>query len=166
MELLNNFYEKYVKGTAYKVAVVNRRIFLCNLTNAVCKGIGVNKKTKKVYITSRAVKHLFDKKPAEEFLFLIDNLHKVVKYPDKIYKNQPGKRGEHCLVKKVGNINYLCSIEIISSSERNQEIQIATVFRLRDDNYIKKYTLLWSWGYDIPHRSALDTPKGTTHAPQ
>ena len=70
------------------------------------------------------------------------------------------------MVKKVGNINYLCSIEIISSSERNQEIQIATVFRLRDDNYIKKYTLLWSWGYDIPHRSALDTPKGTTHAPQ
>ena len=166
MELLNKFFEKYVKGTTEKAAVVNRKIFLCNLTNAVCVGIGINKKTKKVYITSRAVKHLFDKKPAEEFLFLMENLHKVVKYPDKIYKNRPEKRGEHCLVKRIGDVNYLCSIEIISSSEHNQEIQIATVFRLRDDNYIKKYTLLWSWGVDIPHRSALDTPKGTTCAPQ
>lgn len=166
MELLHRFFEKYVKGTSEKAAVVNRKIFLCNLTNAVCVGIKINKKTKKVYITSRAVKHLFDKKPAEEFLFLIENLHKVVKYPDKIYRNKPGKRGEYCLVKRIGSINYLCSIEIILSGECNQEIQIATAFRLRDDNYTKKYTFLWSWGVDIPHRNALDTPKGTTHAPQ
>ena len=166
MELLNKFFDQYIKGTVEKAAVVNRKIFLCNLTNAVCVGIGVNKKTKKVYITSRAVKHLFDKKPAEEFFFLIENLHKVVKYPDKIYKNKPGKRGENCLVKRIGDVNYLCSIEIISSSEYDQEIQIATAFRLRDDNYIKKYTLLWSWGVDIPHRGALDTSKRTTRAPQ
>ena len=165
-KVLNKFFEKYIKGTVEKATVVNRKIFLCNLTNAVCTGIKINKKTKKVYITTRAVKHLFDKKPAEEFLFLIENLHKVVKYPDKIYKNKPGKRGEHCLVKKIGNVSYLCSIEIILSSEHNQEIQIATVFRLRDDSYIKKYTLLWSWGDDIPHRSALDTLKGTTRTPQ
>ena len=164
--VLNKFFEKYVKGTDYKATVANRRIFLCHLTNAVCRGIGVNKKIKKVYVTSRCVKHLFDKKPAEEFLFLIDNLYKVVKYPDKIYVNKPGKRGEHCLIKRIGDVNYLCSIEIISSSEHYQEIQIATVFRLRDNNYIKKYTLLWSWGDGVPHRSALDTPKGTTHAPQ
>lgn len=165
-KVLNKFFEKYVKGTDYKANVINRRMFLCHLTNAVCRGIGVNKKARKVYVTSRCIKHLFDKKPAEEFLFLIDNLHKVVKYPDKIYKNKPGKRGEHCLVKKMDNVNYLCSIEIISSSEYVQEIQVATVFRLRDNNYIKKYTLLWSWGDGVPHRSALDTPKGTTRAPQ
>ncbi|KPJ55884.1 hypothetical protein AMJ49_06155, partial [Parcubacteria bacterium DG_74_2] len=144
-KVLNKFFEKYIKGTAYKSAVVNSKIFLCHLTNAVCLGIGINKESKKVYITSRAVKHLFDKKLAEEFLFLIDNLHKVVKYPDKIYRNRPGKRGEYCLVKRIGDANYLCSIEITASNEDYKEIQIATAFRLRDDDYIKKYALLWSW---------------------
>jgi len=38
-----------------------------------------------------------------------------------------------------------------------EEIQIATAFRLRDSDYIKKYTLLWSWEDGTPHRSALDT---------
>lgn len=150
-EILQDFFEKYIKGTPEKAMVVDCKIFLCCLTNAVCLGIGVDKIIGKVYITSRALKHLFDKKPAEEFFFLIDNLHKIVKYPDKIYKNKTSKRGGYCLVKKIVDSNYLCSIEIV------EEIEIATAFRLRDNDYIKKYTLLWSWEDGTPHRSALDT---------
>jgi len=174
-EILQEFFEKYIKGSPEKAVVADCKIFLCRLTNAVCLGIGVDKIVGRVYVTSRALKHLFDKKPAEEFFFLIDNLRKIVKYPDQIYKNKTSKRGEYCLVKMIGGSDYFCSIEIVkfppavfglselgtSKYDENgetEEIQIATAFRLRDNNYIKTYTLLWSWENGVLHRSALDTP--------
>lgn len=169
--ILRGFFKKYIENTAEKAEVVNRKIFLCHLTKAVTSGVGIDHSIKKVYITSRCLKHLFDHKPAEEFLFIINHLHKVVKYPDQIYKNKNGKRGDFCLIKNIGNEKYFCSIEIISINkdeeiEEVKEVQIATAFRLRNDKYIKNYTLLWNWGNGNPHRSALDTPKGSTNAPQ
>ena len=38
-------------------------------------------------------KYLYDKKPAEEFDFIIDNLHQIVIYPDNIYKNKRPQTG-------------------------------------------------------------------------
>ena len=181
---LKEFFKKYIEGTPEKALVADRKIFLCCLTKAVMKGVDINYSVKNVYITSMCIKHLFDKKPAEEFLFIINHLHKMVKYPDKIYKNKTGKRGAFCLVKKIGNEDYLCSIEIVKippavfgeavlgiseygAEKEREEIQIATAFRLRDDKYTKNYTLLWDWGNGNPHRSALDAPvKGSTNAPQ
>jgi len=147
-EILKDFFEKHIKGTPYKAIVIDYKIFLCKLTNAVCSGVGIEDSNWKVYITSRALKHLFDKKPAEEFFFLIDNLRKIVKYPDKVYENKTSKRGEYCLIKRISNFDYLCSIEVMKSPLA--EIQIATAFRLRDNDYIKKYTLLWSWEDGAP----------------
>lgn len=163
--------------------VADRKIFLCYLTKAVLHGISITNNSGGVYATSQCLKHLFDKKPAEEFFFIIDNLHKVVKYPDKIYRNRDGKRGEFCLIKRIGDFEYLCSIEIVklSSATINQslpglsnfqrggdieEIQIATAFRLRDEDYIKKYTHLWSWEGDNLHRNVFDALKGSTNVPQ
>lgn len=175
---LRKFFKKYIENTAEKTEVADHKICLCGLTKAVMEGINIDHPIKKnVYITTKCLKHLFDKKPAEEFFFIVNHLHKVVKYPDKIYKNKNGKRGEFCLMKEIENEKYLCSIEIVSivfiSKEKEveereiKEIQIATAFRLRDEKYIKNYTLLWDWGNGNPHRSALDTPvKESTNAPQ
>lgn len=180
---LKEFFKKYIEGTPEKAIVADRKIFLCCLTKAVMKGVNINYSAKNVYVTSRCIKHLFDKKPAEEFLFILSHLHEVTKYPDKIYKNKTGKRGAFCLVKKIGNEEYFCSIEIIkipqaifgeavldisesSVEKEREEIQISTAFRMRDKDYIKKYTLLWSWEDGAPHRSALDTPEESTNAPQ
>ncbi len=152
-EILQDFFEKYIKGTSEKAIVADHKIFLCHLTNAVCDGIKIANNIGKVYITSRVLKHLFDKKPAEEFFFLVDNLHKIVKYPDKIYQNKTSKRGGYCLVKRIGDLDYLCSIEvarILCDGIELEEIQIVTAFRLRDNDYIKKYILLWSWEDGIP----------------
>ena len=180
---LKEFFKKYIEGTPEKAIVADRKIFLCCFTNAVIKGVDIDYSIKNVYVTSRCIKHLFDKKPAEEFLFIIDHLHEVVKYPDKIYKNKIEKRGKFCFIKKIGNEEYICSIEVIKippavlreavfgvseygAEKEREEIQIATAFRLRDDKYLKNYTLLWDWGNGNPHRSALDTPIESTNAPQ
>ncbi len=160
-ETLSEFFAKYIKDTQEKASVLDRKLFLCRLTMAVTKGIDIKESTRSVYITSRCLKHLFDKKPAEEFLFIVKHLYEIVRYPDKIYLDSEEKRGEFCFIKTIGNSKYFCSIE-----NNKEEIQIATAFRLRDDKYIKKYTLLWDWGNGAPHRSVLDTPKESTSAPQ
>lgn len=168
---LKEFFKKHIENTQEKAAVADRKMFLCQLTKAVVKGINLDDSAKSVYITSRCVKHLYDKKPAEEFLFIINHLHKAVKYPDKIYENMRGKRGDFCFVKRIGNEEYFCTIEILEinisgADSAAKEIQVATAFRLRDEKYIKNYTLLWDWGNGNPHRSALDAPKESTNAPQ
>lgn len=88
---------------------------------------------------------MYDSKPAEEFDFLINNLHTIAKYPDKIYKNKSGKRGSHCFTKKLKGAEYICSME---NSENG--MLIITAFRIRDKKYLKNYTLLWSWENDKP----------------
>lgn len=182
-ELLKEFFIKYVKGTLEKAIVADRKILLCRITMAVAEGIGMRDSIREVYITSRCLKHLFDKRIAEEFFFIIDHLFEIVRYPDKIYTNKKSKRGSFCFVKKIGNAGYLCSIELTKTpsaifgaavygiseygtEKEKEELQVATIFRLRDSNYIKNYTLLWDWGNGNPHRSALDAPKESTNAPQ
>jgi len=179
---LKEFFKKYIANTPEKAVIVERKMFLGYLTKAVMEGLEIENSTKNVFITSRCLKHLFDKKPAEEFLFLLDHLHEIVKFPDRIYKNLAGKRGDFCFVKKIKNEEYFCTLELLESCGsgcenvdlqpaqmsigQKIEIQIATAFRLRDKKYTKNYTLLWDWGNGNPHRSVLDTHKESTNAPQ
>jgi len=164
---LSELSKKYIEETQEKAIVTNRKTLLCNLTNAVVKGINLDNSIKSVYITTRCVKHWYDKKPAEEYHFIIKNLHKIVKYPDKIYENKSGKRGNFCFVKKIGGEDYFCSIEVLEkppcvfgvaqfgfsefgSDSIIKEIQVATAMRIRKKKYLKNYTLLWDWGNDNP----------------
>jgi len=117
---------------------LNKKILLCHLSYAVRRG--VNLSSNNVYINTKVLKHIYDQKPAEQYDFIIQNLHKIVRYPDNIYKNRNGKRGDFCLVKELKNKKYLCSIE----DKNTREINIATVFRT-DNKYLKKYEPLWSW---------------------
>lgn len=150
-ESLPSLHKKYIKGTSPKAIVMDKKILLCNLTNAVKRG--GNFSSGSVYITTKVLKHIYDKKPAELYDFIIKNLPQIVKYPNHIYRNKNGKRGDFCLVKSLKNEKYLCSIEIcevcIDTEKKQEEIYIATVFRT-DDKYLEKYELLWSWRDDIP----------------
>lgn len=91
------------------------------------------------------MKHLYDKKPAEEYDFLVCNIYKIVKYPDRIYKNKDPKRGDLCFLKKLKGYNYLCSLEVA-----DDELTVITAFRVRKESYLNNYELLWSWRGDIP----------------
>lgn len=175
---LREFFEKYIEGTAEKAVVADDRLCLCSLTNIVASQLGLDKeKTYKVQITTRALKHLFDKKPAEEFHCILDCMDEIARYPSHIYKNKPSKRGEYCFLGSYNGSAYVCSIEIYSIMETQPidianleeddiEIQIATSFRNRDEKYLNKCTLLWSREGGNPHRSALDAPEESTNAPQ
>ncbi|MBP9817783.1 hypothetical protein KBC75_03470 [Candidatus Shapirobacteria bacterium] len=98
---------------------------------------------------------MYDKKPAEEFDFLLRNVVHLVKYPDSIYKNRSGKKGNYVFTKIIQEVMYLCSLETCESNfdEGQDETNfIVTAFRLRvgKESYLDKYRLLWSWKGDLP----------------
>lgn len=148
-----------MEHTEEKATVADKRVLFSHLTNAVKEAMRLQ--TKKVYLSTRVLKHLYDRKPAEEFACIIDHVHLMVRYPDEIYENKQGKRGSFCLVKLINGKKYLCSIEIErytlgvdkeTQDEKTsiEEIGVATAFRIRDDAYLNGYRLLWSWRGGIP----------------
>ena len=140
----------HVRGTDKGALVTNVRVFLCNLTFAVVKG--ANLQAKKVYINTRVLKHVYDKRPAQEYDFLLESMHEIIKYPEKIYENRDGKQGDYAFVKKVKNQACFFSIQVVESEleEERYCCEIVTFFRLPKESYLNKYKLLWSWEGDIP----------------
>ena len=130
-------FKKHIEGTEEKAVVAEIILHLTNLTLIVAKVAGLS--DIKVYITSRVLKHLYDKKPAEEFQFILNHLIEIVKYPKYIYRNKGSKRGSICVVTEIKNKSYLCSIEVVINKN-----YIVTVFRIRDSSYLKNYEILWS----------------------
>ena len=135
-------FEKHIKNTKEKEIVALECVYICRLTYTVFRILGFE--DSKVHLNTKVLKHLYDKKPAEEFDFIVRNLHKIIKYPDRIYKNKTSKRGDYCLVKKIEDFSYLCSVEFTEDGEE-MKIIVVTAFRVRDEAYLKKYELLWSW---------------------
>ena len=94
---------------------------------------------------------MFDKKPAEEFHYILENLHEIAKYPDIIYRNKQGKRGNFSLVKKMPDEKqYICALEIVGYEDNKKKAYVVTAFRIRDEKYLKDYETLWSRKDDIP----------------
>ena len=145
-EVLRNLYEKYIRGTSEKAPVADRTVFFCRLTREVERVLDLTEST--VYARTIPLKHMYDKKPAEEFDFVIDNIHKVVKHPSHIYKNKNPKRGDFCFIKKLNGEWYLCSLELIKGNQG--KMMIVTAFRLRKTSYLNSFDLLWSWGDGAP----------------
>ena len=102
----------------------------------------------KVYLTSRALKHIYDKRPAEEYDALLNFIPQIITFPTRIYQNKNGKRGAYCFVKKIANEDYLVSLE--NSVDEPRGIYLVTAFRIRTDKYLEGYKLLWSWEDDVP----------------
>jgi len=139
--VVRDLFENHIKGTAKNAIVVDTTIFLCHLTFAVTKA---NNFDSKIYLRTRVLKHVYDKRPAEEFDCIVISLKKIVRYPDNIYKNKNPKRGDYVFTKTVKGEKYLCSLEICEEG-----FNIVTIFRLKKENYIESYDLLWSWRSDI-----------------
>ena len=95
------------------------------------------------------MKHVYDKRPAQEYDLLIENLQSIVKFPDRIYKNKNGKRGGYVFVKNIKNVLCLCSIEIAQRENDDSRCEVVTFFTVEED-YLAGYELLWEWKGDIP----------------
>lgn len=148
-KVISELHEKYIQQTEAGAIVQLTEVLLCHLTLAVCRdGMGIDQDKTKVYISTRVIKHVYDKKPAEEYDFLVSNLHQIVKYPDLVYLNKKGKRSDFCLVKTIKNQKYLCCLEIMDDLDERVAFSVVTFYRIRKDSYLNSYELLWSWRSD------------------
>ena len=147
-------HKKYVRNTAKESIVELLEVFLCYLTFAVLTSF--HAPCKEVYINTRVIKHLYDKRSAQEFDFILNNLISVMKYPNRIYKNKSGKRGQYCFVKIIDAVLYLCCIEIQKTSDDNRfRLEVVTAF-IVTEQYLSSYELLWEWkGGGTIHRNAF-----------
>ena len=142
-KIVPEMYRKFIRGSEKGAIVQSVQVLLCNFTNAVTRGI--NSQGAKAYIHTRALKHNYDKRPAEEFDFLIDNLHYVVKFPDSVYRNKGAKTGDYLFVKKLKNKTYTCSLQEIIREDGGIHYEVVTFFRISKENYLTHYDLLWEW---------------------
>lgn len=146
--MIRSLFKKYIRGTEKKTIVQMVNLFMCHLTVAVVKGASFP--CNKVYLNTRVLKHCYDKRTAEEFDFLMENLMSIIRYPNKVYKNKDGKRGGYCLVKEIKNNIYLCSIQFNEHEEKTtMAFDIVTFFRT-DENYLRNCELLWEWKGGTP----------------
>ncbi len=148
MSIIPHLYKKYVRGTAKKAIVQSVTVLLCHLTATVMKGVGSS--CQKIYISTRVLKHIYDKRPAEEFDFCLEHVMSTVRYPNRVYKNKGGKRGAYIFVKDVQNSQCLVSVETVTDANGNAtHCEVATFFR-PSEGYLNSYELLWEWKDGTP----------------
>lgn len=131
-------HKRYIRNTEKNALVKEVRALLCHLGKGVRNILGVTEY--KIYIKTRVLKHLYDKRNAQEYDFILENLLTIVKLPDRLYLNKSEKRGEFVFYKNINNRGILCSIE---KSETDGSFDIVTVFTGKDlDRYLKVYKIL------------------------
>jgi len=147
---IDQLHQQYIKNTTKTAEIPLKTISLCKLTNIIAESLNFSSKT--VFLKTKVLKHMYDKRPAQEYDFLLRNLVKIVKYPDIIYKNMDHNRGNKCFAKTINNITYFVPLEEVKGLEANY---IVTAFKVEED-YIKKFEALWNWEGGYLHRNTLD----------
>lgn len=146
MSTIIHLYKRHIKGTERKSIVRSVSVLLCHLTVAVIRGVEIP--CNKVYVSTRVIKHIYDKRPAEEFDFVMDSIESVMKYPDKIYRNKEGKKAEFCFVKNIKNSKVFAVLEVYDV-EDFPRCEVVTFYRV-EEKYLKNYELLWEWEGGTP----------------
>ena len=157
VDIVKSTVRKYIKGTPKKDYVKELTVLVCNLTDIVKGNLKIQ--TSRVYITTKVLKHMYDKRTAEEFDFVVSNLTDFIKFPERIYKNKQGKTGNYCFYKTIAKDAYFCVLEISGDKDPCDEeigmVYVVSAYRLSEDkkkrrNYLSSYKLLWSWKGDNP----------------
>ena len=138
---IQKIFKKCVRDTALEAVVRNITVVAGMLPPLLSEKIDAA--NPRIYITTRVIKHLYDKKPAEEFDFVLENIPNLLAHPDRLYRNKGDKRGQFCLMKQIEGREYFVSLEL-ADGKYGKELQLVTAFRVRSEPYLKEYDLLWS----------------------
>jgi hypothetical protein len=133
-------HDQYIKLSPRQGNIILTETMLCRPTRFTCKHIGDYDSV--FYISTQALKHMYDKKPSQEYDFVLHNMHTIVKYPDRIYYNKPGKRGDYLFRKALKTYDCLVCVE---HDIENQRLSIVTGYFLRKESYLYNYKTLVSW---------------------
>jgi len=154
---LSDFHEKYIKGTIKASVVEDKVLYLIDLATEIID-VGLFRSAY-MYITTRSLKHMYDKRTAEEYDYLLINIPEIIRSPDVIYSNGPDKRANFCFVKEIDGLLYLCAIEKKVEGGISENF-VVTGFRItKTKNYFKNYSPIWSRESGYLHRTDQIRPQ-------
>lgn len=138
---LQLFTRKHIIKTEYKKYVPEKTIDLGRISGNL-KSL-LNIKFTKIHISSKSIKHIYDKHVYKhnlplEFDFIISNLRKVTTKPELVITNKINRRGNYCFIKKISNKNIVCILEL-----EDKKLFVVTAFILKDEGYLKGTTIVW-----------------------
>ena len=143
---IDSFHQRHIRGTAPHSVVASASLLVSSLDAPLLDIISLGHSGSfhtsaeiPIYLHSRALKHLYDKRPAEEYDFLLSHFTQLLRRPDWIYKNRDFQRGDVCFATEIQTELYLCSLEYDGNA-----LYIVTAMRVRRISYLDSYTLLWS----------------------
>lgn len=133
------WHEKYIQLTFPKQVVVNESLVLGKMYS-----------NENVYLNTRVMKHLYDKRTAVVYFLLLKNMNQIVFKPDLVYQNNSQKKGSLIFTK-------LIKKELLAVIMESQEgkVFIVTAFET-DEKYLEKFKLIWKRRAASPHRNPPD----------
>ncbi len=135
--MIFRFYERYVRWTDRGASVGNATLHVGDLDEAL-RGF-LTSGDGGIFLHARALKHVYDKRPAQECDACLSHLSETATIPDLVYEDQRGKRGNYCFVKKLEGDQYLCVLERVGIA-----LEVVTFFVIREEKYLARRKLLWS----------------------
>lgn len=136
MGILDIAHYSFIQGTVKNTFVVESTLFLCTVQAPLYRSLH----NKKILCTTKALKHLYDKRAAWEYTFLLNFLEIVLAKPDIVKANGLGRRGQYIFCKNVREILIAVSIEKTAEKET---LYLVTAFAT-EEKYLHKFPILWS----------------------
>lgn len=130
------FHQQYIANTAYKAVVSDNAFYVARLTTNQVNMLGASSAI--VLISTRTLKHMYDKRTAREYDLIINQLYAIIQIPDMIVTN-PEHHGAFGFVKKINDKNYFVSLEI---SQRYN--YVVTCFPV-DAKYLSNKKIIQDW---------------------
>ncbi len=140
---LQQIHDQFIKNQPDGAAVILEIFTLANLTEQVQQHLGLS--VGKVHIKTKILKHMYERRPASIYDFLLMHLSEIIRFPERIYQNQEAKKGQFIFAKQFPEGLFMASIETNAHPETGQEIHVLiTAFKV-EQRYLNKYKLIWSW---------------------
>lgn len=145
---LKKIVDRYIRNTPRKGFVKDLRIKICEFSHKF-KG-KLKLKDRRVYITTKSLKHLYDVRKSKEFNFIVANIESLILNSIRVYRNKEGKNGNLCFYIEIEDRSYFCIIEIRTNANYLVSVYKLSPVEVKRKNYLAGYKLLWSWKGDLP----------------
>ncbi len=152
--MLLDLHKKYIDGTGLEAPIFVTTVRICTITAETARGlrkyIADVEKPCDIYMSTKSLKHMYDKRPAEEYFSIIKVLPEIMRRPEHVYENKVEKSASLLFVTKVENGTIICALQKRSGDRCS--FHVVSAFRAREKKvakYLSHCKLTWSWGSDI-----------------
>ena len=88
---LYHFHQQYIANTDYRARVFDNAFYVGSISLDLAQKLKLSASI--VIINSRSLKHLYDKRTAHVYDFLLQHLHEIINQPDMILESVHTKHG-------------------------------------------------------------------------